>query len=220
MAEVEKRFGLNPGGKTLARRFNLAPGQQVELIVNTDGLKLTSMKWGLVPHWSKDPDHGFKAINARAETLAQKPSFKGPLKAKRCLIPADGFYEWQSQGKNKPKTPLYYTLASGEMFGLAGLWDQWQAPEGKGLKTFTIITTRANPLVARVHDRMPVILPPHLEKAWLDPEQKDPDFLLSLLQPYPEAEMQVRPVSGVVNSVKNDSPACIAPAGEQKSLFA
>lgn len=219
MFELERRFGLKSQERTLARRFNLAPGQQVEVIVSKSTLKLTPMQWGLIPHWSKDPKTGFKAINARAETLTQKPSFKGPLKNRRCLIPADGFYEWQSLGKGRPKTPFYYTLSTGGLFGLAGLWDQWQGPEGEILETFTIITTEANPLVAKVHPRMPVILPRHLEREWLDPNQRDSDYLVSFLQPYPEAKIKVHPVSGLVNSVKNDSPACIEPVEQQKNLF-
>ena len=168
------------------------------------------MRWGLVPFWAKEPSIGYKMINAKSETLTEKPSFRKPFKEKRCLVLADGFYEWEKTDK-KNKVPYRFVLKNRQPFAFAGLWDVWKTPEGDTLLSFTIITTRANELMERIHDRMPVILNEKDEAKWLDPEFKDTDKLSSLLQPYPSEQMVAYKVSTIVNSPKNDTPSCIEP---------
>ena len=168
------------------------------------------MRWGLVPFWAKEASIGYKMINAKSETLAEKPSFRKPFKEKRCLVLADGFYEWEKTDK-KNKVPYRFVLKNRQPFAFAGLWDVWKTPEGDTLLSFTIITTRANELMERIHDRMPVILNEKDEAKWLDPEFKDTDKLSSLLQPYPSEQMVAYKVSTIVNSPKNDTPSCIEP---------
>ena len=164
---------------------------------------------GLIPHWAKDPALGNRMINARAETLAEKPSFCEALKKRRCLIPADGFYEWQKVGK--VKQPMRIVLKSRAPFGLAGLWDRWISPEKKEVLTCTIITTAANELIREIHDRMPVLLQQDDEARWLDPGLTDPVQLLQLLKPYPSELMEYYPVSRQVNSPRVDLPSNIEP---------
>ena len=171
------------------------------------------MHWGLIPSWAKDMSIGNKMINARAETVAEKASFKKPFKDKRCLVLANGFYEWKKTDK-KNKIPYYFMLKSKQPFAFAGLWEEWKNPEGEKILSFTIITTKANELMEPIHDRMPVILKENVETQWLDPENKDTDKLLSLLQPYPAGLMESYRVSDIVNSPKNDIPACVEPIAE------
>lgn len=208
--KLRKRFGFDdPSQDVLFEpRFNIAPSQEHPvLLVSQDKRVVRMMKWGLVPYWSKDPKIGYKMINARAEGIEQKPSFKIPLKRKRCLIMADGFYEWHKPDK-KTKIPYYFRLKSGEPFAFAGLWDLWQNGDQK-LKTFTIITTSPNELMEPIHNRMPVILRESNETRWLDPEITDPDYILPLLKPYTADEMECFKVSTIVNSPKNDISDCI-----------
>ena len=155
-------------------------------------------------HRSKE----FEAVNARAEGLADKPSFRTPLRRQRCLVPASGFYEWQKA--DAVKTPYYVHLTSGELFGFAGLWDRWHDPQGQEIQTYTIVTTAPNELVAPIHNRMPVILPRDAEEAWLDPHNHDPDFLTALLRPYPAEQLEAYPVSSAVNSIANSDERLIA----------
>ena len=164
------------------------------------------MQWGLVPSWAKDPSIGNKMINARAETLAEKPSFKGLIGKRRCLVLADGFYEWRKEGKGK--IPMRFTLRGGEPFSFAGLWDSWKKPAGGELFSFTIITTQANNLLRPIHERMPVILNKEGEEKWLDPDFKE---IHELLVPYPVEMMEFYDVSKLVNSPRNDLPQCISP---------
>ena len=154
---------------------------------------------------------GNKMINARAETIAEKPSFSRPFKNKRCLVIADSFYEWKTMGKGKGRIPLRIGLKSETPFAFAGLWDAWQSPEGKWIESFTIITTQANQLLQPIHDRMPVILQPKDERAWLDPECHEPNRLKAFLAPYDEKEMTYYEVSTLVNKPANDVPECIQP---------
>jgi putative SOS response-associated peptidase YedK len=169
------------------------------------------MRWGLVPAWAKDPKIGSKLINARAETLAEKPAFRRLLGTRRCLIPADSFYEWAAQSDGK-RRPMRVTLSSGEPFAFAGLWDVWTPPEGgPPLRTCTIITTTPNALMATIHHRMPVILTSQAEAAWLDPAITDPAELLPLLVRYSAQDMVAYPVRPLVNNVANDSPQLILP---------
>ena len=201
---------LNVPGE-LQPRYNIAPSQPVAVVPNDGKNRLDYYLWGLIPAWAKDPSIGDRMINARAETLAEKPSFRTPFKRRRCLVLADGFYEWRQEGKGQPKTPMYIRLESGEPFAFAGLWDQWNAPDGSTILSCTIITTEPNNLVERIHNRMPVILPAQAYDAWLEPSEGNPAELSQWLRPYPAAEMMAYPVSRQVNSPGNESPDLITP---------
>ncbi|MBI4851832.1 MAG: SOS response-associated peptidase [Acidobacteria bacterium] len=214
--EVIERFGIQETLFDIKARFNIAPSQQIAAVCQEEKRVLTSYKWGLVPYWSKDAQIGNKLINARAETLAEKPSFKKSLLTKRCLIPADGFYEWKQEGKHK--TPVYVCMKSKALFAFAGLWDEWKSPESKILRTCTIITVEPNPLISKVHHRMAAILRPKDEELWLDPTVKDLDKLLSLLKTYPEDEMEFFAVNKEVNNTNFDSPVCIEPLDLVKKM--
>jgi putative SOS response-associated peptidase YedK len=209
LGAIAKRFGAARFLEEVGPRYNIAPTQTV-IVVNDDGTRhLTRMQWGLIPSWAKDPAIGNRMINARAETVATKPAFRAALRKRRCLIPADGFYEWQQQERRKQ--PVYIALKSREPFSFAGLWESWTAPDGQEIKTCTIITTEANEILKPIHDRMPVVLSKDAEAVWLDPTVQDPAKLLPLLKPYPAEEMEVYPVSTKVNSPANDGPGCIQP---------
>jgi putative SOS response-associated peptidase YedK len=197
----------------LVPRYNIAPTQPILVIANDGSQRADFFLWGLVPSWAKDPTIGQRLINARAETLASKPSFRGPFKYKRCLILADGFYEWQALPDRKGKVPHFIFLKSRRPFAFAGLWDEWHAPDGSLIRSATIITTTPNELMARLHDRMPVILPPAAYAQWLDPAPQTPERLLPYLQPFPADEMSAYPVSTQVNSPGNDHPELIQPVG-------
>lgn len=209
--EVAEEFGIEPGDFPfkLEPRYNIAPGQQAAAVLFDGRRKVEGLQWGLIPSWAKDHKIGYRMINARAETLASKPSFRNPLKKKRCLVVADGFYEWRKEGTKK--TPMFVRLKDGRPFAFAGLYDSWKSPEGKTLKTCTIITTTPNKLLAPIHDRMPVILDRDAYAAWLDPGIEDPGRLLGLLKAYPELEMEACRVGQAVNSPRNDGPECIQP---------
>lgn len=206
---IQAEFDLPEVPAHLAPRYNIAPTQAVAVITNHAERRLELFQWGLIPSWAKDPSIGSRMINARAETLAEKPSFRTALRKRRCLILADGFYEWRKDGGGK--TPFFIHLRSGRPFALAGLWEVWQTPDGVALPTCTIITTGPNNLVAALHDRMPVILPPDAYDRWLDPEPQAPADLAPLLVSYPADAMSLYAVSRAVNSPANDSPACIEP---------
>ncbi|HEY9877898.1 MAG TPA: SOS response-associated peptidase [Leptolyngbyaceae cyanobacterium] len=196
-------------------RYNIAPTQPVSAILATAGKpepRHHLLRWGLIPNWSKDPAIGNRLINARAETVAEKPSFRNAFKRRRCLIVADGFYEWKTDPDSKAKQPYYFQLQEHDLFAFAGLWEQWTDPQSGGeLETCTILTTAANAVLEPVHDRMPVILPQEHYEAWLDPDFYDPSALQALLQPYDAEAMQSYAVSKAVNSPKNDSSACLEP---------
>ncbi|GAB4446005.1 MAG: SOS response-associated peptidase [Anaerolineales bacterium] len=195
-----------------APRYNIAPSQPVLAIPNDERNAADFFIWGLIPMWAKDPSIGARLINARSETLAEKPSFRGSFKHKRCLILADGFYEWKTAAGKKTKIPYYIHLTDRRPFAFAGLWDSWESPDGSSLKTCTIITTQPNELMATLHDRMPVILHPRDYAKWLDPSPQTPESLLPLLKPYPADAMTAYPVSTLVNKPGNDSPELIVPA--------
>jgi putative SOS response-associated peptidase YedK len=168
---------------------NISPGQKIAAVVHKDDQNsLVDFRWGLIPSWAKDPSIGNKMINARAETVAEKPSFREAFKRRRCLIPADGFYEWKKLGK--AKQPFRFFLKSGEPFGFAGLYESWVSPEQKPVNTCTIITTEPNDLLRTIHDRMPVILPKDKEAYWMDPQNQDQKGLISILKPYPSIYME------------------------------
>jgi len=196
----------------LQPRYNVAPTQPVATVANDGRHQVEFFQWGLVPSWAKDPSIGNRLINARAETLAEKPSFRAAYRRRRCLILADGFYEWQSGPDRGAKIPYYLQLASGDPFAFAGLWEIWHAPDGSQLYSCTIITTRPNELVAPIHDRMPAILSPDHFQRWLSPAELPPQELQPLLGPYPAAAMVAYPVSRAVNNPANEFPECILPA--------
>jgi len=195
-----------------APRFNIVPSQPILAIPNDGKNAADFFVWGLIPSWAKDPSMGNRLINARGETIAEKPSFRGALKYKRCLILADGFYEWKSQPGTKAKVPHFIFLKSRRPFAFAGLWDEWLSPDGGSVRSATIITTEPNELMAAIHNRMPVILPPSAYAQWLDPAPQTPDRLLPLLQPFPAEEMSAHPVSTLVNSPSNDRAELVVPA--------
>ncbi len=216
------RFTLAASGEQLAlhfnldeapvveARYNIAPTQPVVIIRQEDGRRIAELaRWGLIPSRSKDASAGARMINARAETVAEKPAFRAALRQRRCLIPADGFYEWQARAGGKQ--PYYALLTTGEPFAMAGLWERWQAPDGAWIQSCTIITTTANALIQPLHERMPVILAPEHYNLWLDPGLRDAGPLQALLIPYPAERMRVYPVGKAVNSVRNEGAALIAP---------
>jgi len=210
IARLQEQFNFDFNGEfTVNPRFNIAPSQQV-LTLGSDGGKRigTTMKWGLVPYWADDIKIGYKMINARGESVDEKASFKRPFKSKRCLILADGFYEWKKEGKNKQ--PYRFVMKDEKPFAFAGLWEQWNKGE-EPLYTCTIITTKPNEVTEEVHDRMPVILEEDVYDLWLNPQMEDAEYLKSLLVPYPADKMKLYPVSTVVNSPKNDVEECLAP---------
>ena len=200
-------------------RYNIAPTQAVLVVANNRADRFEHFHWGLIPSWAKDPAVGNRMINARAETLAEKPAFRTALRRRRCLVPADSFYEWKKDpAGGKQKTPMRITLASGGVFAFAGLWDAWHAPDGSVVPSCTLITTAPNELMAGIHDRMPVILNPDDYRNWLDPAERDPADMTALLQPYPASDMRAVPVSRTVNNPRNESPACIESATKE-TLF-
>jgi putative SOS response-associated peptidase YedK len=195
----------------ISRRYNVAPTQPVAVVANDGQNKVAFFRWGLIPSWAKDPQIGGRMINARAETLAEKSSFRVPYRRRRCLVLADGFYEWRKEPGRKTKTPLYIQLKSGRPFAFAGLWDLWRSPQDEVILSCTLITTTPNELVTQIHNRMPVILAPEAYDVWLDPAEQSPDRLDAWLKPYPATEMTAFPVSTLVNNPRNDAPECILP---------
>lgn len=198
----------------LAPRYNIAPSQPVAVIPNTGDSLLSFYKWGLIPSWSKDPSIGERMINARSETLAEKPSFRNAYRRRRCLILADGFFEWKQNPGMKNKQPIYIRLIDARPFAFAGLWESWSPPDGSELRTCTIITTQPNSLLEPIHNRMPVILNPEVYNKWLNPNDMLPSQLNELLVSYPADEMIAIPVSKLVNSPQYDSVEIIKPIGE------
>jgi putative SOS response-associated peptidase YedK len=201
--QIQIRFHVDVEKEWLKQIFNAGPMMQLPVITNEEPEHLNFFRWGLVPYWAKDAAIGVKMINAKSETLAEKPAFKSALQKRRCLIPANGFYEWEKAGKSK--IPHRFFLESEELFAFAGLWESWKDPSGIILRTFTIITTTPNELVSPIHDRMPVILDPDFEKHWLDAQVPVED-LLEMLRPYPAQKMKQYRVSEKVNNVRNNTP--------------
>jgi len=213
-AQVAKRFNAQKVLFEFGARYNIAPSQPVAAIVQNVERQLTAFQWGLVPFWAKDPSMGNRLINARAETLAEKAAFKYALRKRRCLIPADGFYEWQKQ-ENGDKQPLHIRRNDGELFAFAGLWEEWSAPDGSPLQTCTIITSEPNEFLKPVHHRMAVILRPEEEAAWLDPSLQSVNDLMRVLQPREDEALEMFPVSKKVGSPAYDAPDCIAPIADE-----
>lgn len=196
----------------MSPHYNIAPTQPVAVVPNDGQMAVDFFVWGLIPFWAKDPKIGNRMINARSETLAAKPSFRTPYRRRRCLILADGFYEWVKPSGGGGKIPHLIKLESQEPFAFAGLWENWQAPDGSEVKSCTIITTEPNTLISKLHNRMPVILPPEAYADWLDPEERKPETLNSYLKPFPAVEMMAYPVSTLVNNPVNDVPEVTQPA--------
>jgi putative SOS response-associated peptidase YedK len=207
---IVRDLGVQDVACDLAPSYNVAPTQKVAVIIE-DGVKqLVSVRWGLVPSWASDLSVGSRMINARAETILEKDSFKDAFKRRRCLVVADGFYEWRKTGK--ARQPIFIRLRSDRAFGFAGLYENWLSPEGENIRTCTIITTEPNEIMKPIHDRMPVIVSMEDEDTWLDPAMDDSARLLGLLKPYPAEKMETYEVSAIVNSVANDSPECLSSA--------
>lgn len=190
-----------------ALRYNLAPSQQVPTVIVRDCVReLVPMRWGLVPHWARDPRIGYRMVNARSETVADKPAFRNAFRRRRCLIPASGYYEWRA--RIGAKRPYYIYLVDTPVFAFAGLWEHWQG-DGLGIESCTIITTEANDVLRPIHERMPVILAPGQYRQWLDPAEHDAGVLLDMLRPYPGPGTQAYPVTTRVNNPRYDDAACM-----------
>ncbi|MBN8581787.1 MAG: SOS response-associated peptidase [Anaerolineae bacterium] len=211
-AEIIDVFGDFTFPTQFSPRYNIAPTQPVLAIPNNPDRKADFFIWGLIPSWAKDPSIGNKLINARGETIAEKPSFRGGFKYKRCIIPTDGFYEWKASPGEKTKTPYFIHMKDRKPFAFAGLWDEWQSPDGGAVRTCTIITTEPNELMSTLHNRMPVILAPKDYALWLDPAPQTPEKLVHLIKPFPTDAMSAHPVSTLVNKPGNDRPECVVPA--------
>lgn len=212
LQDLARQFEFDGTGFEHSPRYNVAPTQPVLTVINREGRQPEYMRWGLIPSWAKDPSIGARMINARGETVAQKPSFRNALQRRRCLVLADGFYEWQKAGRGR--RPMRIVLKSREPFAFAGLWESWRNPEGDAIRSCTIVTTEANELLRPVHERMPVILPPELEEFWLDTDVTDSAALTDVLSPYPDASMEYYEVSTLVNKAANGGPDLIVPVGQ------
>lgn len=204
-----ERFGVEEVIKRPEPRYNIAPSQNVTVVVQREKRQLTEMRWGLVPSWAKDVSIGNRMINVRAETVAEKPAFRNAFKKRRCLILSDGFYEWQKVGKIK--IPTHIRLKKREPFAFAGLYEYWKTKSGKMLESCAIITTTPNEVMSSIHHRMPVILNPDDERAWLNPEKQEASELMQLLKPYTSHQMESFEVSDFVNSPQNQGPLCTKP---------
>lgn len=215
LSEFARQLGVAFDPKKHNPRFNICPSQQIAVVLNDGSNQITFARWGLVPGWAKDLAIGNKLANARAEGVDTKPSFRTSFKKRRCLVLADGFFEWANKPGSKLKIPYHFRLNSRQVFGFAGLWDVWHDPERKTeLRTACIITTEANTVVEPVHSRMPVIVQERYYKIWLSTEEQPVERLKMCLESVPAARMEGYPVSTLVNSPKNDSPQNIEPSGE------
>ena len=212
LRQLALRFEFDAEDLALAPSYNVAPTQQVLTVVGAETARRAGfMRWGLIPHWAKNASIGARMINARGETVAEKPSFRTSLRRRRCLVLADGFYEWRKVPGGK--RPMRIVLRSREPFAFAGLWSTWRDGDGVTVASCAIITTEPNDLMRPIHDRMPVILPRDAEELWLDASVEEPEPLVSLLRPYAPDEMEAYEVSTFVNSPRNNAPEAIAPAG-------
>jgi putative SOS response-associated peptidase YedK len=203
------RFQISNHLDSLVPRYNIAPAQMVPVIIAQSPRRIVLMRWGLIPHWAKDEKTAYKMINARVETLTQRPAFRGLLSHHRCLVPASGFYEWKAEGRDK--TPYYIHPEGQPYLAFAGLYDVWITPRGEELSTFTVITTEADPFMARLHNRMPVVLERELEDDWLDPEITSARDVLGLLERSVGIPLDAYPVSRLVNKPSVDGQELIRP---------
>ena len=206
---LAERFAIDLAGVSWQPSYNIAPSQPVLAIINDGTIQASQLRWGLIPSWAKDPGIGNRMINARSETVAEKPSFRSALQRRRCLVLADGFFEWRQDSRGK--TPMYIRLHDHRPFAFAGLWDTWHDAAGTPLRSCTILTTEANTRLQPIRQRMPVILPPTAEATWLDHGVTTPTALLPLLVPYASEAVEAYAVSPLVNSPRNNTPACVAP---------
>ena len=208
--DLKEIIGLEEVPKDYQPRFNIAPTQPVAVLTQYPNPQFEMMRWGLIPFWAKDPSIGNRLINARAETVAEKPAFRSAFASRRCLILADGFYEWQrTNGKKGTSRPYYFQAKDNPLFAFAGLWETWNTPDGKPLRSCTIITTQANEVVQPIHERMPVILP---QERWVDwIETQGQEDLLLMLRPFPPERLDTFPVSPEVNNPAVDTPLCVKP---------
>ncbi len=205
-----ERFKIDEYPSSILPSYNIAPTQEVAAVVEEDEeRKLELLRWGLIPSWAKDPEIGSRMINARGETVSEKPSFRKAFKARRCLILADGFYEWQKIDNGKQ--PYHVRMKDASPFAFAGLWEIWNG-DGDGIRTCAIITTEVNDFMSEIHHRMPVILHPDDYEMWLDPSFEEKGPLSALLKPYPDYAMETYPMSRRVNRPTNDEPGCVEPA--------
>lgn len=213
--QISERFNVEVFDELYSPSYNCSPSQSLAVITNQEPEKINFFKWGLIPFWAKDPKVGFKNINTRSETIAEKPSFKHAFKKRRCLIPANGFYEWK---KDFNKTPYRIFIKNDKLFAMAGIWETWKDAESRITNSFSIITTSANNAITDIHHRMPVILKPEHEKSWLF--ENNDDQLLKLLIPFDGDKMDSYPISNAVNSPKNNNAEIILPyVGGQQQLF-
>ncbi len=219
VSDLQLRFGFAMEPTWVGPRYNIAPTQQVLAVTNDGTRQGEMMRWGLVPSWAKDIKIGNRMINAVSETAATKPAFRSAFRRRRCLVLADGFFEWRKEGKKR--VPLYFTQKSGEPMAFAGLWENWKSAEDEWVRSCTILTTAANSFIEPVHNRMPVILSAETEPLWLDPMTETPTNLEPLLVPAPPELLEVREVSPVVNNARSEGPDCIAPVTppEEVRLF-
>ena len=209
--ELKQIFDLIESKHHTEPRYNVAPTQTVGVVRccdESDHNRYDTLKWGLIPSWSKDTSAASHMINARSETVAEKPAFRHAIKFKRCIVPVSGFYEWSRLGGEKH--PYYIQLADKSVMCLAGIWEHWKSPEGTDLETFSILTTTANKLISQLHDRMPVILQPDSFGLWLNRNMHDTHFLQNLYSPYPDDLLSFYEVPKLVNNAKFDSPSCLA----------
>jgi len=206
---IRERFGVTVRSAIYKARYNCAPTQDLAVISDEDPGTLSFYRWGLIPFWAKDISIGNKLINAKSETILEKPSFKASFRNKRCLVPADGYYEWK---KGKEKIPYRITLKGQLPFSFAGIWDKWTIADGEIIHSFSILTIASPPKMEQIHDRMPVILDRKNEKKWL--ERTGDSDLLGLLRPYPTEKLTAYPVSKIVNSTRNEFAEILVPAGD------
>jgi putative SOS response-associated peptidase YedK len=216
LSNLVDAFDVPPPDFDYRPRYNIAPTQDVPVVAQDErGRRMGLLRWGLIPSWAKDPAMGGRLINARSETVAEKPSFRSAFRRRRCLVPADGFFEWKKEeplGGKPTKTPFWIHQRERKPFTFAGLWERWEPEGGPPIHTFTILTTDAASGIAHIHPRMPVILLPRAREVWLD-AGSDPSSLQSLLRPYGLEDLQAHPVSTLVNSPRNDQPSCIEAVG-------
>ncbi len=222
---LAEHFEISDDEVRWTARYNIAPTQQVAIVRRQSAMTKRSfalVRWGLIPAWARDSSIANHTINAMSETAAEKPAFRDALQHRRCLVPADGFYEWKKFARGQ-KQPYSFSMADDRLFAFAGLWDRWRSPSGEEIESCTILTTTANLLLRDVHQRMPVILPKHEYAVWLDPARMNPRSLVHLLKPFDPTLMKAVPVNSTVNNVRNDSPDCIqaatAPPASTPGLF-
>ena len=209
IAEIAREFDVDEIEEDISPSFNVSPTHNVPALINDGVRRIEVLRWGLIPPWAENISIGNKLLNARGETITEKPSFRLAFKKRRCLIPATGYYEWKREGSNK--TPMFIHLKDEKIFGIAGLWERWTSPSGEQINSFTIITIAANDWLKPVNDRMPVIIPKDQVALWLDSTGRSEDDLMHMLKPYDANLMEKHKVSSVVNSPKNDSPENIIP---------